>query len=721
MIVKNSGEVLRKCLKSIKPHIDHWTILDTGSTDQTPDIIKQELNGVPGQLFHEPFVDFSTSRNRAFELSPKTCKYMIVLDDSYVLHGGSDLRECLPLFNEPLYSLKIGTMTENKLDQYYFSSRLVKSSLVPHTLYYKGRVHEAIYHSHILIDDKHIFINDIKDSNHAIRSSNRLQKDIDHLLLEEKDDPTNPRTYYYLIRYYVITKEYPLALQYCDKLSSLKNLDREYQFCVAYEKPSIQFEIDNDTARLKRSMIKAHKKFPERSETMYKVAVLLYNEGQYSDVAYITERLLKIKPPTVIITIMDTSIYDYYIPYLHVDTHFKLGQFEKAIPLLRTMLEHYPSDQPLLNMKYTVCDKTVYHPISLSNNATVVIHMGYFYHEWDPKKETKISGSEYMAMNMAKQLTKLGYRVFVFGQFESADSKSKDYVNYQGTYQGVQYIDLNYYQEFSLKYNIDYLIISRHVSNLTYYDNIKNVYLWVHDILPFFSPYACTFQFHRTKFKGLITLSNWQKEFVQKELGVDEQYMILSRNAIFAERFMKMAPKIPFRFIYIADASRGLEHLIHLIPKIKERYPQTTLSIFCKTELIDQSLMNTIELLDYVALHPRVSQDRISSELLQSDIWLYPTHFRETYCISALEAMAAGCLVATVKYAGLKDTVGDRGIMCDEPIDKNYDSLLEKLFFVLDRPEIKERYVIKAREWALQQTYENLALEWRQMFESRNH
>ena len=39
MIVKNSGEVLRKCLKSVKPYIDHWTILDTGSIDNTKDII----------------------------------------------------------------------------------------------------------------------------------------------------------------------------------------------------------------------------------------------------------------------------------------------------------------------------------------------------------------------------------------------------------------------------------------------------------------------------------------------------------------------------------------------------------------------------------------------------------------------------------------------------------------------------------------------------------
>ena len=41
MIVKNSGEVLRKCLKENRDWIDYWTILDTGSTDNTIDIIKE--------------------------------------------------------------------------------------------------------------------------------------------------------------------------------------------------------------------------------------------------------------------------------------------------------------------------------------------------------------------------------------------------------------------------------------------------------------------------------------------------------------------------------------------------------------------------------------------------------------------------------------------------------------------------------------------------------
>ena len=53
MIVRNEAAIIRRCLESVRPHIDRWVICDTGSTDNTPDIVQEILSGIPGTLHRE--------------------------------------------------------------------------------------------------------------------------------------------------------------------------------------------------------------------------------------------------------------------------------------------------------------------------------------------------------------------------------------------------------------------------------------------------------------------------------------------------------------------------------------------------------------------------------------------------------------------------------------------------------------------------------------------
>ena len=723
MIVKNSGEVLRNTLRSVKPFIDRWTILDTGSIDHTMDIIKEELSNIEGNLYQEEFIDFSTTRNRSLDLSSKQCKYTIILDDSYELKGGNKLIRFLKKNNNSSYSLKIGNLRNNIRSSYYYSLRIIKSS---ENLRYKSRVHEYIvdHKKTQFIKDKDIFINDLDDPEHAIRSRNRYERDIVFLLDELKENPKDPRILMYLALTYKSLKEFEKSMEYYEKMKTIKNIDKEYLFTAYYDSACLDHsEISQDDEKFRRELIVMQKLFPDRAESYYKLCVFLYEASNhlnqnYNSVANIANNMIKFTKPELYLTVLDTTIYDYYIPYLYIDVNLKVGNFDRAVPKLREMLDLYPNDQPLLNIKYAICDKSGLEIQDLSPGKTIVIHTGSIGWTWDPSTNTKISGSEYMAINMAREFSKLGYRSFIFGSFEDEEKKT----DYQGIYDNVQYIDYKFFPEFSSKYTIDYLIVSRFVSNLVYYDNIKNVYLWVHDILPHMSKNAPVFQTHKTKFKGFIVLSEWHKNYVQTHLGVPDDMMILSRNAIYENRFSDydLSKKIPYRFIYISDAYRGLNHLIDMIPIIKEKYPLTTLAIYTRIEHIEENTLKKIKELDYVSLNSRISQSEIKDELLKSDVWLYPTTFPETYCISALEAMAAGCLVAGVKYAGLTNTVENRGIMCEHPIkDKNnQDILLKKLFFVLDNQEIKQQYITKARDWALKQTYYNLAVEWIRMFKN---
>ena len=69
MIVRNEAAIIERCLASVVPYIDSWVIVDTGSaTSQHHSSSRSCARPAPGELHHEPFSDFSTSRNHALDL-----------------------------------------------------------------------------------------------------------------------------------------------------------------------------------------------------------------------------------------------------------------------------------------------------------------------------------------------------------------------------------------------------------------------------------------------------------------------------------------------------------------------------------------------------------------------------------------------------------------------------------------------------------------------------
>jgi len=68
MIVKDDAHRLTTCLTSVRPFVDRWTIVDTGSTDGTQSVIRELLRDTPGELVERPWVDAAHNRNEALDL-----------------------------------------------------------------------------------------------------------------------------------------------------------------------------------------------------------------------------------------------------------------------------------------------------------------------------------------------------------------------------------------------------------------------------------------------------------------------------------------------------------------------------------------------------------------------------------------------------------------------------------------------------------------------------
>jgi glycosyltransferase involved in cell wall biosynthesis len=76
MIVKNEAEVLPRLLSSVKDYIDYYVIVDTGSTDDTIALIRQEMAGygIDGEVHERPWVNFGVNRQQSLELAVEAGK-----------------------------------------------------------------------------------------------------------------------------------------------------------------------------------------------------------------------------------------------------------------------------------------------------------------------------------------------------------------------------------------------------------------------------------------------------------------------------------------------------------------------------------------------------------------------------------------------------------------------------------------------------------------------
>jgi hypothetical protein len=70
LIVKNEAHVIVRCLDSVRPLVDYVLVVDTGSSDQTQQIIEKYLdeNSIPGQVISQPWRNFAENRTAALGL-----------------------------------------------------------------------------------------------------------------------------------------------------------------------------------------------------------------------------------------------------------------------------------------------------------------------------------------------------------------------------------------------------------------------------------------------------------------------------------------------------------------------------------------------------------------------------------------------------------------------------------------------------------------------------
>lgn len=204
MIVKNEAQGIQKTLEAIKPYIDCWCILDTGSTDGTQNIIKNVMWDVAGRLYEEPFVDFSTSRNRAWDLAEQfNTAFIFILDADEIIVNGEELKNFCELVKNNTGPQNEAYLIERKevTGGIHFFPRLFRAKM---GWRYVGVVHEYPTKANIIPSIKvpKVCRNFQPPEQSAEATKKRWERDEKLLETEHKRNPDDPRTTFYLAQTY---------------------------------------------------------------------------------------------------------------------------------------------------------------------------------------------------------------------------------------------------------------------------------------------------------------------------------------------------------------------------------------------------------------------------------------------------------------------------------------------------------------------------------------
>ena len=112
MIVKNEAHVIKDTLENICSNISisYYVISDTGSTDNTKEIIKNFFDSIniKGEIFDDPWVDFGKNRTIALEHAYKKTKYLLIFDADDKIMGNFVFPQKL---DYDIYQFKFGNST----------------------------------------------------------------------------------------------------------------------------------------------------------------------------------------------------------------------------------------------------------------------------------------------------------------------------------------------------------------------------------------------------------------------------------------------------------------------------------------------------------------------------------------------------------------------------------------------------------------------------------
>jgi glycosyltransferase involved in cell wall biosynthesis len=337
MIVKNESHIIHECLNSVYKYIDYWVICDTGSTDNTKEIITNffKEKGIPGEIHDHEWKNFGHNRTLAFRAAEGKADYAWVIDADDYLEGELILPETKQVDSYAL-RIKRGTF-------FWWRNQVFK---LDSKWEYKGVLHE-----YAACEKQNPVVTRLEGNynicartmggarNVGISPIEKYSRDA--IILEEalKEDPNNTRDQFYLAQSYFDSQQWDKSAQAYQRRVDMGGWEEEV-FYSLYRIAMIAAITNKEFLEIKEKFLAAWNYRPIRAEPLYNIA-RLYRMINQPRLAYLYAIMAKKMPfPKFDILFIDEDIYKWQIDDEIAATAFYLHRFDEGIAATKSLLSN---------------------------------------------------------------------------------------------------------------------------------------------------------------------------------------------------------------------------------------------------------------------------------------------------------------------------------------------------------------------------------------------
>ena len=304
MIVKDESHIIHESLECTLPLIDTYCIVDTGSSDNTIQIIKDfyAKHNIPGTVHERPWKDFGTNRSEALKLCDGAMDYILVIDADDLMTFPKNGKEILKTLLKDNPSNFIVDIHQGTLR--YVRSQIFKANDGWH---YRGVLHEypsngkqpaaARLPPEFWMESRRI--------GGRNKTGNKLAQDIAVLEKGVQDEPKNERYMFYLAQSYRDSGNAAKAIEWYTK---------RFEFGGWYEETYVAGLNVTRLTNSKDWAWKTHQANPKRIECLVSYMAHCRATNKWSQELYAMAMYASTIPkPADQLLFLETDVYDWKV------------------------------------------------------------------------------------------------------------------------------------------------------------------------------------------------------------------------------------------------------------------------------------------------------------------------------------------------------------------------------------------------------------------------